>query len=130
MRSCSRSAAGRLRDGRAPAWRRGRCRRRRGLKPAHVAAGGKREGRAQQDGRSPKAAAHPGLVPSRARVIASATRSLSSELILAEQFNLSHPEHLDSRPAPRLDPAADANSSIFERLKVNSGSLERRHHAP
>ena len=39
-------------------------RRRGGLEPAHVAAGGKREGGAQQDGRSPKAAAHPRLASS------------------------------------------------------------------
>jgi hypothetical protein len=53
-----------------------------------------------------------------------------SELILAKQLNLSHPERLDSRPAPRLDPATNPNPSIFEGLKVNSGGRERRHHAP
>src|ERR1700693_5668890 len=40
-------------------------RRRRGLEPAGIAAGGKREGRAQQNGRSPKLAAHSVLAPSR-----------------------------------------------------------------
>ena len=64
-----------------------------------------------------------GLVPlSRrpARPVTSATRIMYRGLIPAEHFDLPHPEHLDPRPAPRLDPAADANPSIFERLKRES----------
>src|SRR5450756_2624945 len=52
----------------------------------------------------------------------SATRlRWSGELIPAEQLNLPHPEHLDSRPAPRLDKAADTNPPILEGLKDDSG---------
>ena len=40
------------------------CRRRRGLEPADIAAGGQRKSRAQQDGRRPKAAARACLAPS------------------------------------------------------------------
>ena len=36
-----------------------------GLKPANIAAARERYGRAQENGRSPKAAAHSGLTPSR-----------------------------------------------------------------
>ena len=79
--------------------------------------------------RSPKAAAHPCLAPSRTPSHVSYS-SVFGELIPAQQFNLPHPERLDSRPAPRLDQAADPNPSIFERLKDDSGGLERRHHAP
>src|SRR6202035_4352361 len=46
------------------------------------------------------------------------------------QLNLSHPERFNSRAAARLDPAADTNSSIFEGLKRQPGSLEGCHHAP
>jgi hypothetical protein len=59
-----------------------------------------------------------------------ATRVLPGELVPTEQLDLSHPEHFDSRPAPRLDPTADANPSIFERFKGHSGRLERRYRAP
>ena len=83
---------------------------------------------AQQNGRSPKAAAQPGLAPS--RTLRHRRHSVSArELILAQQFDLPHPERLNSRPAARLDPAADANPSIFEGLKHNSGRLERGYHA-
>ena len=64
MRSCSRSAAGvcaTVRVGLAGCGGGGRG----GLEPAHIAAAGERERRAQHDGRSPKAAARPVLAPSR-----------------------------------------------------------------
>jgi hypothetical protein len=49
---------------------------------------------------------------------------LSGELVPAKYFNLPDMEHFNSRPAPRLDPAADANPPIFEGLNNNSGRLE------
>jgi hypothetical protein len=55
---------------------------------------------------------------------------LSRELIFAKQHNLPHPEHFDSRPAARLDPAANTNPSILKRLNEDTGSLEARYHAP
>ena len=115
MRSCSRSAAGvcvTVRAGFAAGLTgpRRRCR----LKPAEIAAGGQRNGRAQQRRRSPKAAAHPGLVPSRTPVPRRLTRMRSSALIPAEQLNLPHPDALDPRPAARLDPATNPNPPIFE----------------
>jgi hypothetical protein len=100
-----------------------------GLEPAEIAAGGERERYAQQDGRSPKAAAHRSVAPSR-KPCHSNYSYLSSQLIPAQQLNLPHPEHFDSRPAARLDPAADSNPPIFERLKHDTGSLDRRHDAP
>ncbi len=105
------------------------CGRDRGLKLGDIAAGGKRKGRAQQHRRSPKAAAHPGLVPSRAFCHVSHSY-LSRELILAQQLNLSRAEHFDPRAAARLDPASDTNSSIFKRLNDDSGNLKRRCRAP
>ena len=45
-------------------------------------------------------------------------------------FNLPHPEHFDSRPGARLNPAADANSSIFEGLGREPGRPERGDYAP
>ena len=51
-------------------------------------------------------------------------------LIPAEHFKLPHPEHFYPWPTPRLDKAADTNSSIFEGLKAKPGRLERRYHAP
>ena len=105
------------------------CRRGGGLKPADIAAGGQRKNGAQQDGRSPKAAAHSNLAPSR-KPSHSNYSYFPRELIPAKQFNLPHPEHFDSRPATRLDPATDPNPSILEGLKADSGSLERRNRAP
>jgi len=89
------------------AWRRGR-----GLKSADISAGGKRKGSAQQDRRSPKAAAHPGLAPS--RTLCHDNHSYwSRELILAKQLNLPHPERFDPWAATQLDPATDPNPFIF-----------------
>ena len=118
MRSCSRSAAGvcaTVRVGLAGLAGRGRG----GLEPVDIAAGGQAQSRAQQGGRSPKAAACPSLAPSRTPRHVSYSY-LAGGLIPAQHFNLPHPEHLDSRPAPRLDPAADPNPSIFEGLKARS----------
>ena len=80
----------------------GRCRRSRQAR-----------GRAQQRPAQPK-----GGGSSRSRAVPhtlppSATRIVSGELILAQQFDLPHPEHLDSRPATRLDPATDPNPADF-----------------
>ena|ERR1700676_940587 len=55
---------------------------------------------------------------------------LCRALILANHFNLPHPEHLDSRTLACLNPPSDTNPSIFERLESDPGSLERRDHAP
>lgn len=44
--------------------------------------------------------------------------------ILSHYFELSHAKQLDSRAATLLNPAADANTSVFERPKVDSRSLE------
>src|SRR5260221_7420992 len=107
-------------------WRR---RRGGGLEPAHVAAGGEHKTCAQQDGRSPKAAAHRSLAPSR-KLNHVSYSYFSCELIPAEQFHLPHPEHFDSWPLARLDPAADTNFSIFEGLRYNPGGLECRDYAP
>ena len=111
----------------------GTCGRRSGLEPADIAAGGKCHGRAQQHRRSPKAAAHPALVPclvpSRRRHRFSYSHR-SGGLILADLFNLPYLEHFDPRPTARLDPAADPNPSIFERLKRDSRRLEGPQHAP
>ena len=95
----------------------------RGLKPVHVAAGRERQGRGQQHRRNPKAAALPSLAPSR-QLRHFSYSFLSGELVPAKYFNLPDMEHFNSRPAPRLDPAADANPSIFEGLKNNSSRLE------
>src|SRR4051812_42867589 len=56
--------------------------------------------------------------------------AIASDLTLTDDFDLSHPKQLNSRTATLLDQAADANASVFERLKADSRSLERRHHAP
>src|SRR5258708_27180065 len=107
-------------------WRR---RRGGGLEPAHVAAGGEHKTCAQQNGRSPKAAAHPSLAPSR-KLSHVSYSYLSCELIPAEQFYLPHPEHFDSRPLSRLDPAAPTNLSISEGLSYNPGGLACRDFPP
>src|SRR5712671_5307747 len=92
------------------------CRRRRGLEPVDMAAAQRR--RLVPLSRRPT---HPATA---------ATLCLSRELVPAQQLNLPHPQQFDSRPATRLDEAADANPSIFKRLNASPGSLEGRHHAP
>ena len=52
------------------------------------------------------------------------------ELILAEHFDLPHPEHVYSRSAAGLDPAADPNPAIFEGFEDNTSRLEPPDHAP
>lgn len=107
-----------------------RARRRgRGLEPADIAAAGKGKSRPQQEGRSPKAAAHPNLAPSR-KFCHSSHSYFSSVLISAQQLNLPDLKHFDARPATRLDPAADTNTPILQGLKNNSGSLDSPDHAP
>src|SRR5437667_726055 len=106
------------------------CRRRRSLEPADIATGGQRKSRAQQGGRSPKAAARAYLAPSHKPCHSGYSICLSRELIPAQQLNLPHPQQFDSWPATRLDEAADANPSIFEGLNASYGSLECRDHAP
>ncbi len=105
------------------------CGRERGLEPGGIAAGGERQNRSQQEGRGPKAAAHPSLVPSRTLCHFSYSY-LSRELIRAQQLNLPHPQHFNSWPAARLDPAANTNPSILKRLNDDPGSLKRRGHTP
>jgi hypothetical protein len=105
------------------------CRRNGGLKPGGIAAGSQRKGDAQQNGRSQKAANHPRPVPFRTLYHFSYSY-LSRGLIFAKQLNLPRPEHFDSRPAARLDPAANTNPSILERLNEDTRSLEARCHPP
>jgi hypothetical protein len=99
-----RHRAGRL--GRA-AWRR-RC----GREAIDAAAAGQGKN-AQQGARRPKAAACPLVAPSGTPRHVSYSY-LAGGLIPAQHFNLPHPEQFDSRAAPRLDPATDANPPIFE----------------
>ena len=51
-------------------------------------------------------------------------------LVLAGHLNLPHTERLDPRRGSRLDPAADPNSLVFERLKRDPRRLESRPYAP
>ena len=108
------------------ACRLGGARRRRrgcGLKVAHVATGGERECRAQQRRRSPRAAVRP--LPS--RTLCHRCHSyVSRALVPAQQFDLPHPERLYPRPAMRLDPATDPNSTTFKRLQHDPGGFKRR----
>ena len=62
---------------------------------------------------SPKPAACSPVVPSRTPRHVSYSY-LTRRLIPTKHFNLPHPEHLDSRAAPRLDPATDPNPSILQ----------------
>ena len=103
--------------------------RRRRLKAAEIATGCKRKARAQQHGRSPKAAALPAPVPS--RTLSHVDYPIAPDrLIPADQFNLPHPEQLNSRSTARLDPAADANPPILKRFRRDSSGLECPQHAP
>jgi hypothetical protein len=104
------------------------CRRNRGLKPGGIAAASQRKGDTQNR-RSQKAAAHPRLTPFRTLCHFSYSY-LSRELIFAKQLNLPRPEHFDSRSAARLDPAANTNPLILERLNDDARSLEARCRAP
>ena len=104
------------------------CRWNRGLKPGGIAAASQRQGDTQNR-RSQKAAAHPRLTPFRTLCQFSYSY-LSRELIFAKQLNLPRPEHFDSRPAARLDPAANTNPLILERLNDDARSLEARCRAP
>src|SRR4051794_3024955 len=70
------------------------------------------------------------LVPVLRRSSVTAALALSGELILAKHFHLRRTQQFDSRAAPRLDPATNANPLVFERLKAGSGSLDRRHDPP
>src|SRR6185437_15036709 len=95
----------------------------RGLKVTHVATGGQRECRAQQRRRSPRAATRP--LPS--RTLCHRCHSyVSRALVPAQQFDLPHPERLYPRPAMRLDPATDTNSTTFKRLQHDPGGFECR----
>jgi len=109
------------------------CRRRRcgrgGLEATHIAASRKREGRTQQNGRSPKATASSPLAPSHTSRHVSYSW-LSKQLSPAKYVDLSHPEHLDAGATARLDHAADPNSLIFEGLGRKPRRLEGPHHAP
>lgn len=64
------------------------------------------------------------------RLVTVVMRLCSAGSIAADQFNLPHPERFYPRSTPRFDEAADTNSFIFEGLKSDSRSLERRTHAP
>ena len=114
----------------------------RGLKPADIAAGGKHEACAQQNGRSPKAGGsslpsrRPANYPPRQLLFLylsgrPGSRSLPGPTSLVPQhFDLPHPEHFNSRPATRLDQAPDTNPLVFERLRHNARRLESRQRAP
>jgi hypothetical protein len=127
MRSCSRSAAGVCATVRAgfvglaevgdAVWNRLISPQPASTKPAHNNTGAAQRRRPVPVSRRP---ANP----------ATAATRMSGELILANHFNLPHPEHLDSRTAARLDPATDTNPSILEGLRRDPGSLERCDHAP
>ena len=97
----------------APAcWRWWAWRRRCGLKPAHIAAAGQAQTRRTATPAQPKGGGSSRFraVP---RTLPRQHSYLPGELILAKQLNLPHPEHFDSRPAARLDPAADPNLVDF-----------------
>ena len=129
MRLCSRSAAGvcatvragfaglRLGDGEA-VWNRLISPQAERTRAAHSKAGAAQRRRPFHFPRRP---ANPATL---------ATRVLSGRLIPTEQLNLPYPKHFDPRAAPRLDPAPNANPSIFERLKAHPGRLEGRYRAP
>ena len=135
MRSCSRSAAGvcaTVRVGLTVGFGAGDAVWNRPISPQAESATARTAAAAQPKGGG--LSSLPCLVPSRTLRHFSYP-VVSGELIPAAQnsvcqFNLPHPEHLNPRPAPRLDPAADANPPIFEGLKGNAGGLERRQHAP
>jgi len=59
----------------------------------------------------------------------SATR-MSGGLVPSQQFNLPRMEHFNPWRRSRLNPAADPNPSILQRLKAHPGGFDRRHHAP
>ena len=84
-----------------------------GREAVDAAAAGKRQKRAQQRHRSPKPAVCSPVVPSRTPRHVNYSY-LAVGLIPVQHFNLPRPEHLDSRAAPRLDPAPDPNPSIFQ----------------
>src|SRR5438132_3000509 len=50
-------------------------------------------------------------------------------LVCAQQLDLTHEAHIDTRPRIPLDPAPDANTSIFQGLKDHAGAFERPYHA-
>ena len=127
MRSCSRSAAGVCATVRAgliaftagaEVWNRLISPQPASARAAHSKAGAAHRRRLIRISRRPALSA------------TSATRISARELIPAKQLNLPRPEHLDARAATRLDPAADTNPSIFERLGHNPGRREGRRHAP
>ena len=127
MRSCSRSAAGvcaTVRLGFAglaigeAVWNRPISPQAASAKTAHSRTGAAQSRRLVQISRRP------------ANPATAATRILSDELIPTQQLNLPHPEHVDSRPTTRLDPATDTNPSVLKGLKDNSGSLDSWNHAP
>src|SRR6476660_469210 len=102
---------GRLRDNARRLYRTGGSRRG-GLQPAtKVATAGQGPNRAQHNGRSPKAAAHPVIAPS--YTLRHRRHSVWGELVLAQPFYLPHPEHFDSGSAVCFDPAADPNPLVF-----------------
>ena len=113
------------------------CRGGGGLKPAHLAAGRERQASAQQDGRSPKAAAHPSLAPSRQLRHFSysclsgrhGSHQAQSDRLVSQHFDLPRMERFNSRTATRLDPATDANPLVFEGLKHDAFGLESRQRA-
>ena len=139
MRSCSRSAAGRLGHGavrldrtgiadvgEAAVWNRPTCRRRPpARKPAHSRHRAQPKGGGSIPCLVPRAVPHTPVT----RFASPVVTLIRSKLILAQQFDLPHPEHFNSWSAPRLDPAADTNPSMFEGLKHDSGALEHRDHA-
>jgi hypothetical protein len=101
----------------------------RGLEAADVAASGQRQRRAHEQYRrtlvrTPKPAAHPALAPS--LNVHHYGYSFPRGLVPAKQLNLPHPEHINSRPAMRLNETPNPNPAILEGLRQNAGRLEPR----
>ena len=141
----------RLRDG-AARLRRCHCRRG-GVGCSEISTGSDGERGAQQRRRSQEAAARVSFAPFctlrqishwthnptgivdlipfvRAIQLKTGAQSSDQALFPAQHLDLPHPKQFDSRSSPRRDNAADANPSIFERLRSNVGAFERRYDAP
>ncbi len=57
-------------------------------------------------------------------------RVLCGHISRRNQLDLPHVSDLNPWAATLLDPASNLNSLVFQRLKVDPGAFQRRHHAP
>src|SRR6476620_5688746 len=57
-------------------------------------------------------------------------QSSNHALCPTQHLNLPHPKQFDPWSSPRRNDAADTNPSIFERLRPEISTLERRYDAP